>query len=185
MKKVVVALAALVLAAPAFAQVEQSGSRPQFGLGVSIMPLLPSTTSVAALAPTIEVYAPIQVAPALRIEPSLGIHTNDQPTGSALADRKNITLGVGVFLQQKVAAPVDVYVGGRLKLNFASADFPGGGSDSGTDVIIAAAAGGEYYLVPKFSVGLEAQLGFYSNTAVSGDDSGFFTNGLAFLRVYF
>lgn len=179
MKKVVVALAALAFAAPVFAQQQPAPEhRAQFGLGVSIIPLLPTTQSVA-LAPTIEVYVPIQVAPAIRIEPSLGIHTNDQPTGGV--DRSNVTLGVGVFVQQKVAAPVDVYVGGRLKLNFASTN-PG---DSGTDFIIAAAAGGEYYLVPKFSVGLEGQLGFYSNSTTSGDDSGFFTNGLGFLRVYF
>ncbi|BDG04506.1 outer membrane beta-barrel protein [Anaeromyxobacter oryzae] len=182
MKKIVVALAALAFAAPVFAQQQQQPTdhRAQFGLGVSIIPLLPTTQSVA-LSPTIEVYVPIQAGPNLRIEPSLGIHTNDQPTASGQPDRSNITLGVGVFVQQKVAVPVDLYVGGRLKLNFASTN-PG---DSGTDFIIAAAAGGEYYLVPKFSVGLEGQLGFYSNSSVSGDDSGFFTNGLGFLRVYF
>jgi hypothetical protein len=184
MKKVVVALAALVLAAPAFAQQSpppHEGGRPQFGLGVSIIPLQPSSQN-GLIAPTVEVYVPIQMGPALRIEPSLGIFTVDEPTGGT--DTSNITLGVGVFLQQRVAPPVDLYVGGRLKLNFASFD-NGVADDSGTDLLIAAAAGGEYYLAPKFSIGLEGQLGFYSNSEVSGDTSGFFTNGLGFLRVYF
>ena len=184
MKKVVVALAALALAAPAFAQQQPqatSDHRAQIGVGVSI-------TEVSALvaSPTIEVYLPIQVGPNIRIEPSLGLFTDDQPTGGT--DTKNITLGVGVFVQQKVAPPVDLYVGGRLKLNFASAD-TGAADDSGTDFTLAAAIGGEYYLVPKFSIGLEGQLGFYSNAQVNGraggDNSGFFTTGLGFLRVYF
>jgi hypothetical protein len=34
-------------------------------------------------------------------------------------------------------------------------------------------------------MGLEAQLGLYQLGDVSGDADGFFTNGLAFLRVYF
>jgi hypothetical protein len=178
MKKVVVALAALALAAPAFAQQQPppaSEHRSQLGIGVSITPS-------AVVSPTIEVYLPIQVGPALRIEPSLGIATVNQPTGGT--DTSDITLGVGVFLQQRVAQPVDLYVGGRLKLNFASVD-TGATDDSGTDFIIAAAIGGEYYLVPKFSIGLEGQLGFFSNSDVSGDNSGFFTTGLGFLRVYF
>jgi Outer membrane protein beta-barrel domain len=180
MKKVVVALAALALAAPAFAQQQPpqaSEHRSVLGVGVSITEL-----SAAIVSPTIEVYLPIQVGPNLRIEPSLGIFTNDRPTGQT--DTSNITLGVGVFVQQKVAQPVDLYVGGRLKLNFASTD-DGTTSNSGTDFTIAAAIGGEYYFVPKFSIGLEGQLGFYSNSEVSGDNSGFYTTGLGFLRVYF
>jgi len=59
-----------------------------------------------------------------------------------------------------------------------------GASRSGTDLFLGAAAGGELYLAPRFSIGLEADLGFFQNSEVSGDDSGLITNGLAFLRVY-
>jgi outer membrane protein with beta-barrel domain len=187
MKKLVVALAALALAAPAFAQQDpasagNSGNRSTIGLGVAISPIEPNQVAAGSFARAIEVYVPIQIAPMLRFEPSVGIHTNDQPNGGI--DTRNVIIGAGLFVQQRVAPAVDLYAGGRLKLNFAHVDTPAG-DDSGTDFLIAAAAGGEYYLVPKFSVGLEAQLGYYSNSSVSGDDSGLFTNGLAFLRVYF
>jgi hypothetical protein len=122
------------------------------------------------------VYAPINIAPQFRLEPSLGLRTGD--------DRSDITLGVGAFLVSPLAQQVDMYAGGRLKLNFAD-DETGARDESGTDVSIAAALGGEYYLVPRFSLGLEGQLGFYSTSEASGDDSGVFTTGLAFLRLYF
>ena len=53
---------------------------------------------------------------------------------------------------------------------------------------LSAALGGEYYFVPKFSIGLEGNLGFYSLGDVTGGGDGadgFFTSGLAFLRMYF
>lgn len=164
------ALAALALAAPAAAQ-----ERPKLGLGVSIFPLTPGYGG------TFEVYAPFQVAPDFRVEPSLGIYTDNGPTGTL--DTRDVTLGVGAFLQRRVAPQVDMYVGGRLKLNFAKISAPGA-SESGTDILLAGAVGGEYFLVPKFSLGLEAELGLYKNSDISGDNSGFFTTGLAFLRVY-
>jgi len=178
MKKLVFALAALALAATAGAQEATAGAqeaRRPFGLGVSIQP-------EADLSPTIEVYAPIAIAPQLRVEPSLGIVTQDR--SGAGTDTRDVTIGVGLFYVQPVAAPFDLYMGGRLKLNFASED-NGVDDDSGTDVILAAAIGGEHYLTTHFSLGAEAQLGFYSASDVSGDDSGLFTTGLAFLRFYF
>jgi hypothetical protein len=84
----------------------------------------------------------------------------------------------------RLSPPVDLYYGGRLKLNFASVD-DGAADESGVDLILAGALGGEYYLVPRFSVGLEGQLGFFTDSEASGDDSGLFTTGLAFLRLYF
>jgi hypothetical protein len=169
MKKLAFVIAALALALPAAAQ----ENRTRFGLGVSITP-------EAAFAPTVELYLPIDLRGNLRIEPSLGIFTTDAGDASA----SDITLGVGVFLMRRVAQPVNLYYGGRFKLNFASAD-DGVNDDSGTDISIAGALGGEYYLVPNFSLGLEGQLGFRSTSDVNGDVSGFFTTGLGFLRVYF
>jgi hypothetical protein len=169
-KKLALALAALALATPALAQ---DAARPQFGIGIAIVPL-------DSPGQTIEVYAPINVAPQLRLEPSLGISTSDGPGN----DTSNFTLGLGAFYVSRLAAQLDMYAGGRLKLNFASVD-AGTTDDSGTDISLAGALGGEYYLVPRFSLGLEGQLGFFSNSDVSGDDSGLFTTGLAFLRLYF
>jgi hypothetical protein len=177
MKKLVVALAALVVSTAAHAQ----EARRPFGLGISIVPL-----ESAGATPTIEVYAPIAITPVLRLEPSLGISSHDVPGNGT--DTRDITIGAGLFYVQKIAAPFDLYMGGRLKLNFAhvSTPTPGGTvTDDGTDVVIAGAIGGEEYLSPHFSIGAEGQLGYRSNSSASGDDSRFFTTGLAFLRFYF
>jgi hypothetical protein len=162
--------AALAVAAPAFAQ--QRAAAPKFGLGVAVTPVdgVPSLVGFP-----IEIYVPITLAPQFRIEPSIGFVTQDD-VGSAF------TLGIGGFFVNNVAPQVDIYAGGRLKLNRVSSEVA---DDSDTDLILAAAAGGEYFFVPKFSLGLEAQVGLYQLGDFNGDTDGFFTNGLAFLRVYF
>jgi hypothetical protein len=165
------ALAALTLVLPAAAQ-EQ---RPTLGIGASINP-------EAAFSPTVEIYVPIRLGQQFRLEPSVGIFTRDRDAPGV--DTSDVTVGIGAFYMMPIAAAADVYVGGRLKLNFASRD-DGVNDDSDTDLTVAAALGGEYYLVPQLSLGVEAQLGLYQLGDVSGDDSGFFTTGLGFLRFYF
>ncbi|HET8733077.1 MAG TPA: outer membrane beta-barrel protein [Anaeromyxobacteraceae bacterium] len=180
MKKTILALAALALATPAFAQ--QTGGT--VGIGVSIVPLDTGSFSF----PTVEVYVPIRVAPQLRLEPSFGLQTADRPTGSGQPDTRDFTLGLGVFYVHQLAAPLDLYAGGRVKLNFAKVESNEApfASNTGTDVVLAAALGGEYFFVPKFSLGLEGQLGYVSRSSASIDEAdGFFTTGLAFLRLYF
>jgi hypothetical protein len=169
MKKLAFVVAALALALPAAAQQKQT----KLGLGVSITP-------EAARSPTFEVYMPIDLGPGLRVEPSLGILTRDDGDTSD----SDVTLGAGVFGMKRIAEPLNLYFGGRVKLNFASFD-NGTADDSGVDLSLAGALGSEYYFVPNFSLGLEGQLGFYSASEVSGDNSGFFTTGLGFLRMYF
>jgi hypothetical protein len=177
-------LAAAALAVPAAALAVPSGStsssndagRPQWGVGVAVLP--PGLSSFSAT----EIYLPIQVAPALRVEPSLGILTAD----SGPVSESQLVLGVGVLLQRRVGTATDLYYGGRLKLGFASVSTDGpGGDDSGVDVVLAGAFGGEHWLGEHFSLGLEAQLGYYSLSAPSGDASGLFTAGLVLARVYF
>lgn len=168
MKKLAFAITALALALPAAAQ-----EKTRIGLGVSITP-------ESSFGPTVEVYLPIDVRANLRIEPSLGIFTAD----SGGAGESDITIGAGVFLMKRISQPVNLYYGGRVKLNFASVD-TGAADESGTDISFAGAVGGEYFLVDAFSIGLEGQLGYYSTSDVNGDATGFFTTGLGFLRVYF
>ncbi len=163
-------VAAVALAVPAAAQ-EQ---RRTLGIGASINP-------DASFSPTVEIYVPINLGQ-LRLEPSIGIFTQDRDGPGN--DTSDVTLGIGAFYVMPLAAQADMYVGGRLKLNFASVD-DGVNDDSDTDLTVAAALGGEYYLVPQLSLGLEAQLGLYQRGDVSGDDSGLFTTGLGFLRFYF
>jgi hypothetical protein len=179
MKKLLIA--AFAVAAATIAQAQEA--RQQVGVGVSINPFEAGAFSTGAAAlPTVEVYVPINVTPKLRIEPSLGILTNDVNNGTSTRD---VTLGVGVFYVQRLAAPFDLYMGGRLKLNFAHRETTNGGSDSGTDVLLAGALGGEHYFSPHFSLGAEAQLGFRSNSGASGDNTVVFTTGLGFFRFYF
>ncbi len=172
--RLALAVAALIVATTASAQ-----QRPMLGVGVSFNPF----AQVVALSPAVEVYVPIRLAPAFRLEPSLGIFTYDEDGGDKGRD---FTLGIGAFFVKAIAPAADMYAGARLKLNFARfEDGNTGLSNSDTDLVLAGALGGEYYLAPQFSLGLEAQLGLYQRGEVNGDDSGFFTNGLAFLRFYF
>lgn len=173
-------LAAALLAVSFSAAAQE---RPKIGLGIGIAPFaVPSTSTTVSR--TVEIYVPIAIAPTFRLEPSVGLFTNDQPAGPNELDTRDLTLGLGGFFVSRIAPTADLYAGGRLKLNFAKLSFPGG-SDTGTDLQIAAALGGEVYLVPRLSLGAEAELGLYQNSNVSGDDDGFFTTGIAFLRVYF
>lgn len=168
--------AAALLAVPLSAAAQQ---RPTIGVGVGIAPF-----AVPGLSRTVEVYVPLAIGPGFRLEPSVGIWTVDRP--GAGDDERDVTLGLGAFLVRAIAPTADMYAGGRLKLNFARVEDGATGADSsGTDLQIAGALGGEVYLVPRLSLGAEAQLGLYQNSDTSGDDSGWFTTGIAFLRVYF
>jgi hypothetical protein len=172
-----------VVVASALPGAAAAQARPSVGVGVSVVPL-----EVGGNAPTVEIYLPLLVGPTIRLEPSFGVRTVNRPSRANNVDERDLTLGLGVFLMQKVAEPMDIYAGGRVKLNFARVEESGGGaSDSGTDFIVAAALGGEHYLFSRFSVGLEAQLGYYSasSAASGGEATGFFTTGLALLRLYF
>src|SRR5512145_273446 len=112
MKRFALAFAALALAAPTLAQDTAGGT---VGIGVSIVPLETGSYN----APTVEVYVPIKIAPQLRLEPSIGVQTADRDNGNGNdVDTSDVTLGLGVFFVQRVAAPVDFYAGGRFKLNF-------------------------------------------------------------------
>lgn len=173
-------LAAALLAVSFSAAAQE---RPKVGIGVGIAPFaVPSTATVVSR--TVEIYVPIALAPTFRLEPSIGLFTDDEPAGPNEQDTRDLTLGIGGFFVSRLAPTADMYVGGRLKLNFAKVSVPGA-SDDGTDFSLAGALGGEYFLVPRFSLGLEGELGLYQNSSVSGDDDGWFTTGIAFLRVYF
>ena len=172
-------LAAALLAVSFTAAAQE---RPTLGLGIGIAPFAVPTVNAATVSRTVELYVPISLAPNLRLEPSLGIASTDQPGNGQ--DTRDFTLGLGVFYVGRLAPAVDMHLGGRLKLNFAKVSVPGA-SDDGTDFSLAGALGGEYFLVPRFSLGLEGELGLYQNSSVSGDDDGWFTTGIAFLRVYF
>lgn len=167
---------ALLAAAPA-AHAQAAGDRHQFGLGIGANASFGDTIGAFPF----ELYFPIRIAPQVKIEPSLGFQTGDSDT----TDFSEFMLGVGVFAVKRVSAPVDLYYGGRLKLDFVSRDNGPGTNVDGTDFYLAGAAGGEYFVVPQFSLGLEANLGYYSLGDASGNQDGFYTTGLFLMRMYF
>jgi len=170
------ALAAPPAARPApSAQVEASSaaSPAKFGLGISL-------ASDGNFSSPAEILVPIILNPTIRVEPSLGILTRNFGGG---ASSRDIVLGVGVFMAKRATPSTDLLFGGRLKLGFAKVD-NGVADDSGNDILVAGAAGAEHWFSEKFTVGLEAQLGFYSLSEVSGDASGLFTQGLVIARLY-
>lgn len=174
-------VAAQAVAPQAPAEQAEQGRRPQLGLGIGITPL-----DAGGLGPTIEVYLPINVSPELRLEPSAGVFTNDQRSGGV--DSSVVTAGLGAFYVQRVAAPTDVYVGGRAKLHRVTVE-SALSTETELSFSLAAVVGGEHFLGTNFSLGAEAQLGTYQNGrnygAYAANDQGYFTTGVGFLRVYF
>ncbi|MFT3917590.1 MAG: hypothetical protein QM704_26940 [Anaeromyxobacteraceae bacterium] len=172
------ALATPALAAPPAAQAQPvqqpAGAGPKIGLGIAL-------NSDPTFSSPAEILVPIILNPTIRVEPSLGIFSRNVDGGT---DTRNFVLGVGVLAGKQVAPATELLFGGRLKLGFAKFD-NGVTSDSGTDILIAGAAGAEHWFSDKFSLGLEAQLGYYALSNVSGDASGFFTQGALTARVYF
>lgn len=171
------ALAAPPAARPApSSQAEASSaapSQPKVGVGISL-------ASDGNFSSPAEILVPIILNPTIRVEPSLGILTRNFGGG---ASSRDIVLGVGVFMAKRAAPSTDLLFGGRLKLGFAKVD-NGVADDSGNDILVAGAAGAEHWFSDRFTVGLEAQLGFYSLSEVSGDASGLFTQGLVIARLY-
>jgi hypothetical protein len=179
----VTTLAALFVATNASAQA--TNAQPRFGVGIAVGGF--STTDAAFEGGFRRAYVlvPIQVMPALRIEPMFGINTWN---GAGTASASDITLGSGVFYTLHSAQSANVYVGGRLALDFVSTETAGGLSDSGVDIRLAAALGGEYYFSPHFSLGAEADMGYYSTDAADPglpDSTGFYTAGYLIGRFYF
>jgi hypothetical protein len=161
-----IAVTALTLATTAGAQDAQRG---KIGAGVAFANDFDGSFGTVLL-------VPLNLAPNLKIEPMIGLLTVNG--GGHL-----IWIGTGAFFVMRAGGNVDILAGGRLSL-----DFVDDGVDTGTDFKIAAALGAEYFLAPKFSLGAEADLGFYNNSDVSplnaGAD-GFFTQGWVMARFYF
>jgi hypothetical protein len=165
------ALAVLAAAAPA-------GAQGKVGLGISAN-FDTSDTGVSR----VYVLVPVQIAANLRIEPMVGMNTVD----SGGVDRSDLTLGAGVLFALSASQQTQVYAGGRLALDFVSWD-DGAADDSGLDFRIAGAMGAEYFLAPRFSIGAEADFGFYSTSDGNytlPDASGFYTAGYFISRFYF
>jgi hypothetical protein len=193
-------VAALTFAAPAAAQQQQQQQqqgRVGIGLGMPVNQLGQLIGIFGGPSASVEpqIFVPINISPNLRIEPQFGyfkLSDDDDQT-----DTSSFTLGAGVFFVKPVAQQTQLYLGGRLALNwFRDEDQTSPAKFEQTNVTIAGVFGGEYLPSPWFSVGAEAQLAYTSLgdpdvtdtvgvTTTGQGGSIFSTAGLLFLRVYF
>jgi hypothetical protein len=176
-------LLSAALALPAAAQDNAS-----IGVGVGL-----DTSELAVLqagaGTPFAIYVPMQLKQGLRIEPSLGVFTQNVSGGG---DSSVWDLGVGAFFPLKTAPSYVLSAGGRLNLTFVSQSAGTGGSASATGVALAAAVAGEWFAAPRFSLGAEGQLGFYSigdleagGVTLQAGVSGLRTRGILFARFWF
>jgi hypothetical protein len=191
------ALTVLALAAPAFAQQATqrttTGSQPQIGLGVGITSGdVGANPGVASPTQGYLLYVPINLQN-FRIEPFLGWQRADTDGAGKSSD---VTIGVGAFLVQPVAAQLQLYAGGRLGSRWVSdKNAAGTVKNERRDTLLALAAGGEYLPVPRVALGAEFQIGYASigdtktttvgaPTVEGGGGSANATQATLFARIY-
>lgn len=207
-RKVIMLAAAVAALAVAPAALAQQKDAVKVGLGVSLETLNLAQLSAGAVSQAVplntpvSIYVPIQISPHLRIEPSLGFSTFSMDSGYAdatgtIESGYAWNLGVGALYYPVAAQPAGFYVGGRIGLIFSGYSVPNvplpSTDVSETDVYVKAILGGEYFLAPKFSLGLEGQLGvtFFGDPSATGlatlnrGLAGWSTSGLIFARYFF
>lgn len=207
-----IAILAAASAALAVAPAASAADRDsRIGVGVSLETFnfarfgAAVTGAVPPNAP-VSLYVPIQIAPHLRIEPSIGFATFSQNIN--YADQNGLdssgytwNIGAGILYYPVVPQPAGFYLGGRLGLVFSGFSIPNPPAPSNdvteTDFYLTGVLGGEYFIAPKLSVGLEAQIGvtFFGDpdfsiapppgTVLNRDLVSFSTAGLIFLRYFF
>jgi hypothetical protein len=191
---------ALTFAGSASAQPARTTDRARLGIGVGLpTSSLDGLVNLLALGDAgvqpAQIYLPIAITPAFRLEPQFGLFTLDQDGGDSLSV---FTLGAGAFHVMGLGDSADLYAGGRLAVSWLSEETEGGGfveQRDGTDLWIAAALGGEVLLHPRIGIGAEAQLGRLgigdrevTTAGIPQPDepggSSWQTRGVIFVRVY-
>lgn len=200
MKRIIHTVAVAMALASALPVAAQQSTKPFIGLGVGLPTSELGTVAGVfgidggVVAP--QLYVPINVLPNLRIEPQIGFLTwSDDATGD---ERSFWSIGTGAFWLMPLAESVNMYVGPRLVLAFFKEEEPTGigvQKRSATDVLLAAALGGEAFLHPRLSLGAEGQIGYtwlgdVEETSETGQKSetpggsSLATQGILFVRVY-
>lgn len=171
MKKLLFAAFALVLAGSASAA---EGGKPTLGVGFALGggSLVSTTTELVVPGGNNRIVVPINVGPNLRLEPFLGFsyrrETTSFPNGDVIVTRSALALGTALYVTKDVGQNVEMYGGGRLAILRAADSVDdkrplGGSTDhSAIGFGLAAVGGAEYYFSPRFSLGVEAELGFDS-----------------------
>lgn len=192
------AFAAALFAVPAVAQQQlQPGEVPaRMGLGVGF------STATATPSFRIPLLVPLAGRPGfVRVEPYLSLLSSDRDTSlvqtvsdSTLEIGANVTYAIPVF------PFAYAYGGGRLGLARRSYTRETTGpvtttlEDSGMGVVVAAIVGGDVFLHPRLSLGVEAGLGYATSpkledgspsTLLAGESSTLFSTGEIVMRFWF
>lgn len=133
---------------------------PMIGIGVSV----PSSGT-----PGGAIYVPINLMPQFRLEPTIGLgngSTAKTKESKTETDKLSaVSLGIGAFYMMHPDEKMAFYAGARLGVVMNSASSSDGTTtieSKHTDMVVALAVGGEHFLVPKFSLGAEVDLGYVS-----------------------
>jgi hypothetical protein len=183
------------LAGATTAHAQSQAQRPTLGFGVRTQIVSASTARLASRGLAISFALP---RGRLRVEPEVGFAWSDRgwPAGGdglitvdTTWTSRTFTVGSGVFYELARAESIGAYAGGRLTLDFAEQSrILGSGSGWATGGTLAAVLGGEYFLAPLVSLGLEAQAGFSvvsnKDTSDRPDSTSVATAGLALVRFY-
>jgi hypothetical protein len=143
------------------------------------------------------VFVPITFG-SFRVEPEIGLFTLSAEEDRDSDSVTTVQLAVGLFGTTQRDATL-FYYGGRIGATFVNSSFEFGNFDassSQTNLLLAPAAGAEYFFSPHFSLGAEAQLSLLSfgdqETESDGDDETLEidqtilrTRGLFFARFHF
>lgn len=172
---------AIVFLPPTLAQ-DASASPPgdtaspgKVGLGVNIGPNFGATFSV-----------PIQLGPSWRLEPEFGARNAALQTANGRLQSHGVLVGLGLARTASVTDQIRPYLGGRIQ--YATVSYSGSGLSAGS-LRGAAVAGAEWLIIPRVSLGAEAQVAY---TYADGDgdglglvpESGFHAGGVITLRLY-
>ena len=159
-------LLVLALAAPVTLEAQQSTNSFGFGLGLQELSIVGfdegATTRFTPL-----VYVPIMVSERMMLEPGIGytrLNTSiDSDFGSQEETTSVLQLNAGLLFMIVPADRGRVYAGPRVGIvRFSVEQEFDGASDEfkRTDLFLAGVLGGEFFLLPAFSLGGEASLNY-------------------------
>jgi hypothetical protein len=113
------------------------------------------------------IYVPVQVSEGFRLEPFAGYYRNEFDSDSGTFGLSGYSVGSGFFRTVPFGERAQAYFGARLSYSYSkyrnvSAD------ETGQGYRVAPVLGGEIFLLPQLSVGVEAYA-YYSDTDIDGD----------------
>jgi len=119
---------------------------------------------------------PININKEVRVEPEFGLDYQNDTNN----DHTGFLMGAGGYYMQQPAMNVNIYMGGKILVDYYHYDFGNGNDGTTTQIVLAPVGGFEYMFGSHVSVGGEAgvYLGFGDLTTVN-------TQGQAILRYFF